>query len=347
MSYRIAIPVCEVCAKRLTPEQTALYREYAGKRASEYCCGTYGKGLDHYDSPSTMLYDTFLRWNPSQGVTHVTMNVRAAYALERVVASSWVGLALFGGYTNQQLAERGPLLFNITNNDAYQIGYTTKSGKNVLVTGKLVRMIKTLLAPEVIEQLLDEDFELFHNLFVASTTSALFNWKLVKGEAIREWYLDRVYASGCGILSTSCMRHASCQSYFDIYVKNPDQVSLLVAVSRTDLKLHGRALVWTMADGKIYLDRPYGNDVMQQQFCNYAIEQGWQYYGKNVPSSFISLDKADFTEYPYLDTFSFINVTNATLNHDGHAGVNDIELCSTMGELGDGDTYDYYDDDND
>ena len=53
-------------------------------------------------------------------------------------------------------------------------------------------------------------------------------FEFVKGEDIRKWYLEDNYQLIRGQLGNSCMRYNKCQSYLDIYTKNPDVCQLLI-----------------------------------------------------------------------------------------------------------------------
>lgn len=62
--------------------------------------------------------------------------------------------------------------------------------------------------------------------------------RLVSGEEIKFWYLVDNYCDktnrGHGTLGKSCMRYTHCQSYLDIYVKNPDVCQLLILTDVID-----------------------------------------------------------------------------------------------------------------
>lgn len=138
--------------------------------------------------------------------------------------------------------------------------------------------------------------------------------ELVQGDKIRHWY-HHENNIGDGSLGNSCMRHDDCQSYFGMYVENPNQISMLV--SRKGDKINARALVWKLDDGRILMDRIYGSDASVEAFKLHAAAQGWwckkrqsyDYHELLAPDGTIhpgegvvTLDHAVFDRYPFLDT---------------------------------------------
>ena len=153
--------------------------------------------------------------------------------------------------------------------------------------------------------------EKFVNLFqseVELENNAMSFFKLVKGNEIKKWYHDKNHAANSGQLGNSCMRYTKCQSYFDIYTGNPDVCSLLIY--EKDDKLLGRALVWTLSDGRRYMDRIYTiKDNLDILFVRWADENKVIY--NSTGQMFVKLSikwDIDFIineeiEFPYMDTF--------------------------------------------
>lgn len=155
--------------------------------------------------------------------------------------------------------------------------------------------------------------EKFVNLFqseVELENNAMSFFKLVKGDEIKKWYHHRNHAANSGQLGNSCMRYDKCQSYFDIYTRNPDVCQLLIY--EKDDKLLGRALVWTLKDGKRYMDRIYTiKDNIDILFVRWAGENNVMYnsHGQMFVNLSIKWD-IDFIideeiEFPYMDTFMY------------------------------------------
>jgi hypothetical protein len=157
----------------------------------------------------------------------------------------------------------------------------------------------------------------------------IFDAKLevVEGEDIRKYYNYRQYNSDVSTesLGNSCMRHSSCEDYFDIYVDNPDKVKMLIG--KTDNGIIGRALLWTTDDDDKIMDRIYGSTVTINAFKNWAHSNGYMH--KRVQSysndtEFVSpigeaIDKCyeitlanNNDAYPYMDTFKYCDDLDAS-----------------------------------
>ena len=151
---------------------------------------------------------------------------------------------------------------------------------------------------------------------------------IVRGPAIKTWYHQDKYHSNAGSLNNSCMKKHSCQPYLDVYVNNPETVSLLVATD-SDNALIGRALVWTTIKGEIFMDRAYGSDQTIQAFLEYARDNEWYHKryqnhssadqvlnmnGNKIDKQFIIyLDTSNCDYLPYMDTFKYTDDPD-----DGH-----------------------------
>jgi hypothetical protein len=197
--------------------------------------------------------------------------------------------------------------------------------------GKVLRKVISSLAPH--KTIVDKDLEELVNIIKASFSPGAF--ELVSGEDIRDAYNGNNYNfdESLGSLGESCMRHDRCQDYFDIYVNNPDVVSMLVL--RSGMGILGRALVWKTDSGITFMDRIYGSDSTMEKFKGYAKEKGW-YYKKeqsyhspqrfgNPDGDYESLDlqvqlsdSSGSGYYPYLDTMCFHNNDRGILyNYNG------------------------------
>jgi hypothetical protein len=147
----------------------------------------------------------------------------------------------------------------------------------------------------------------------------------VTGEDIRFWYNRDNYQSTKGELGNSCMSHHSCQSYLDLYCMNPDKVALVILKTKEN-KLIGRALLWTLDNGKKFMDRVYSilnSDA--RVFRDHAIKNSWVYklgkfdlmYGDKdyTKDLSVTLRHHEFYEYPYLDTLRYLNEDGVLSNY--------------------------------
>lgn len=182
--------------------------------------------------------------------------------------------------------------------------------------------------------------EKFVNLFqseVELENNAMSFFKLVKGNEIKKWYHHRNYASNSGQLGNSCMRYDKCQSYFDIYTRNSDVCQLLIY--EKDDKLLGRALVWTLDNGKRYMDRIYTiKDNIDIFFIRWADENNVSYSSTEQMKVNLSINwDIDFIideniEFPYMDTFKYYKPDESYLTNE-YKGITRpyLKLDSTSG----------------
>jgi hypothetical protein len=249
-----------------------------------------------------------------------------------------------------------------------KIGEKTVTPQEVRV-GSLIQSLLKKSGQEVNPSEL-EDFVIKFNNAVKSKRENIFkDFKIVKGEDIRKYYLYEIYESDNHTLGGSCMRYEKCQKYLDIYVKNPNQVSMVILFSEKDPeKIRGRALLWTDVkyglrdlvftkpgakketteyDGKPFMDRIYVNNSQDEElFKEFAKKNGF-IYKKNQDFSKIgfllngeetrierldvTLEYNSFEYYPYIDTLAEYTPHNSNLNnYSGEYTLNETD--GTNGE---------------
>lgn len=184
------------------------------------------------------------------------------------------------------------------------------------------------------------------------------NFELVTGEDIRYWYHENNYAEGSSTLHSSCMRYEECQDYLDIYVMNPNVCSLLIL--KKDDKLIARALVWTLIDGKKFMDRIYYvNDSDVNLYREYAKANGIyaKYYNgssaysdvydfegnkKNI-QLIVQVKSSHYYSYPYMDTLKYYDPYSGKLSiyndsgsytlEDTEGGYSHCDMCDGTGTV--------------
>jgi hypothetical protein len=181
------------------------------------------------------------------------------------------------------------------------------------------------------------DIEKFTNEFISavkmSRADADSKIEIVKGNDIAYWYNSENYQSTMGKLGSSCMSTLeAAENYLDLYTVNTKNISLLILKNKNN-KLVGRALLWNLDDGKIFMDRIYtANDSDDNIFVNYAIEKeyiyrntpagGFKYFQKGIeidPGTLkVTLDDYDFDNYPYVDTIKYLNSGGVIRNKSEH-----------------------------
>lgn len=206
----------------------------------------------------------------------------------------------------------------------------------------------------------DKQLEDFVNSFKSFFDSSLITFEIVDGERIRDSYLQDNYLYwntdfGGGTLLSSCMRHLEKMKYLDIYVYNPNSVKLVVMYQdiNGDKKVRGRALLWEATDEngvKVKLmDRiyyTYDSDILT--FQKWANENGYSYKtvqgageqqsithlnGLNASKLLsVVLDNSDFSYYPYLDTFTYLDQRRDTLYNYQHV-LTEYTLQQTNGMI--------------
>jgi hypothetical protein len=225
--------------------------------------------------------------------------------------------------------------------------------RNPIRIGRAVRALLTLAG----ESFEDKEIEDFVNAYKSSIdimNDAFLKFDVVEGDKIAYWYSMRRYEDGGrSTLGNSCMAEVS-SSFFDIYVYNPKVCKMVILYSNsgrvvdgkwTSDKIRGRALLWTTDQGDIFMDRIYYNyesDV--ELFKQYADKNDWWHKrSQDSDSDFtsekgsqtkrqvytVSLDKATFDDYPYVDTLTYIDFDGKKLSTDNDGM--DGELCSTGG----------------
>lgn len=212
---------------------------------------------------------------------------------------------------------------------------------------KVGRFAKRLLDKSGVKPT-DKDIEEFVNQFrsrieIEKDVFRLF--EVVNGENIKKFYSQGMYSQVIvsGTLWQSCMRYDKCQNFFDIYVDNPDQVSLVIlkdeqkevemvdtitgeiTTQLEDVRIRGRALLWTDEKGRKFMDRIYyTKDSDVELFKQYAIKNEWCYklrqendehtpivfngetlQGEENIVTVILTNGGDYNRYPYMDTLKY------------------------------------------
>lgn len=191
-----------------------------------------------------------------------------------------------------------------------------------------------------------KEVEKFSNLFKAESNKVDYEFKIVKGLDIKNYYHWENYESDRGTLGVSCMKHDSCQEYFDIYTENTDNISMIIMLN-SEGYIKGRAILWDFQANKI-MDRIYTTDdeKLHHYFKKWATENGYLYkseqnwyntlFFENMNTSkkelrlVLDLPNSIFRYYPYFDTFKFIDSDGVLYNYIPD-DTNFKILCSTDG----------------
>ncbi len=201
-----------------------------------------------------------------------------------------------------------------------------KQSRNPIKIGRFIRQVFP-------GKYSDVDIEKFVNAFKSSDEKDLQKFILVEGEDIAKYYWYENYKEMAGDLGRSCMAR---KKYFNIYTRNPEVCRLLVLLE--DDKVIGRSLIWKLdrnngeSEIEYFMDRQYTieqSDVIK--FTNYAKENGWAYKTYNNHHSYSNItylgkemncemvtkvEKKNYDEYPYMDTFKRFDPTTGELFND-------------------------------
>lgn len=197
---------------------------------------------------------------------------------------------------------------------------------------RIGRLIVRLLG----NKFLPSDIENFVNEYKSTITSKKLyrHFKLIEGEEIKKWYLFENYAEGGGNLRNSCMKFRFCQNFFDIYIKNPEKIKLLILLDNNREKILGRSLIWKLdrPENSIFMDRVYfSNDFILNMFINYAIKHKWIYKLEEEENNLlqvvnnntirretlvVKIKKENYKLFPFVDNLCFYDPISCTLTNN-------------------------------
>jgi len=188
--------------------------------------------------------------------------------------------------------------------------------------GKIIRKItnKTFHNTEI------EQFSSFYKSMIVMNDIKM---TIIKGDEIKQYFMESSYIYNNGSISKSCMRHPNTQPLIDFYCKN-ENISLLIGKTK-DGHIIGRSLLWKTIEGFDILDRVYTiSPTFDHVF--YFWSKRNNYYRKRAnnwydTTNFISpnntvielllsvkLNNSNM-KYPYLDTFKWLSDDNVLYNH--------------------------------
>jgi hypothetical protein len=161
--------------------------------------------------------------------------------------------------------------------------------------------------------LTDKQVEDFQNKFRAEVEAYLKEPEVnvFTGKDISHWYDEKRYQYGGGSLNNSCMRYDSAQYRVKFYDEYPDKIALATIIKGD--KLHARALIWRLDDGRVYMDRIYSiNDQARHILLKYAEKHGMSSYNnkKGGRGTITLKNGAEWkTSRPYFDSV-YVNKIN-------------------------------------
>ncbi len=237
---------------------------------------------------------------------------------------------------------------------------------------KIGRFVRSFLKISGGDYFTDKDIEEFVNLWKAVRSGKGENFEIVSGKDIMKYYSSESYLDRHnGNLGDSCMNDAEDQ--LGLYVDNPNVCKLLILKNPGD-KVIGRALLWKPSkieskpdgfDPQWIMDRIYtskdsdmnkfkeyanNNDIAYRQYFTNTSDKGsftFKFKGISFLSKIeINLKKSEFSLYPYVDTFSFLEGEKGILSNSGFNSNDQLILNNVDGEPGFCDSCDNTDTEN-
>ena len=287
----------------------------------------------------------------------ITISEKLKEILEEIKDSSIIASMLLKRNHKDDLIENHVDYLNISDADQTKISYLSQDkvekinsiprSESIEEHGCIywnnsfrVRARPGSVVQKIFKNLSSRDVEIFNNLYKSALNKINFELKVVDGELIKKYYYESTYSDSRGSLGSSCMKYSNCQNFFNIYIDNKDIVKMLIMLDNDGLLL-GRALLWNFDDYKV-MDRIYtiNDEELAYHFKKWALEKGYMYKheqkwnntlafeinGKKTEHEFcIKLPFYDYSRYPYLDTFKFLDREKGMLyNYIPHDNIQTI-----------------------
>jgi len=273
--------------------------------------------------------------------------------LKEIESESLVAQLLMKSQHQRDELVNDPVNFlSVSREDRTKISYLTEDRMKVIDSGQYWTSSRRFQAKpgafisKLFKNIPAKEVEKFSNLFRSQSIKPKFNFKIVSGESIRNYYHFDSYQSDRGTLGASCMKHEGCQRYLDLYVYNPQSISLLIMTDDSG-GLMGRALLWKFDSHKI-MDRIYTvcDEDLLFYFKQWSTENGYLYKSEQNWYNTMQFEQigqkrqelklsikldTDFRYLPYMDTFKFLDTKTSILYNYQHESKYLRTLCSSEG----------------
>jgi hypothetical protein len=182
----------------------------------------------------------------------------------------------------------------------------------------------------------DAKIETFVNEFraVLSIMNDVFSrFEIVEGDELGFWYNRRNYEfPHQGTLGGSCQAVGNLR-WLQIYIDNPQTVKLLMLRSENyDDKIIGRALLWTLDDGRQVMDTIYtSKDSDRNVFIEYGNSKGYiqMTYGQTFTAH---INPGTFEQYPSVDNMNNWNPETGQISNRSFPGSRGIIWSENDGD---------------
>jgi hypothetical protein len=296
-------------------------------------------------------------------IQKITISPELKELLNEISDSLVAQLLLKEDHLIEDLADDFVNFISLSKKDNTKISYLPKERSEGLTEEECFSTSKRIMAKpggfvsKVFKNIPEKEVEKFSTLFRSEVTKPKLNFKVVEGSEIKNYYHYSSYADrNGGSLHASCMKHNSCQSFFDIYVDNPDICKMVLLFDSEDFaegdyydsnRIVGRALLWNFDSYKL-MDRIYtiNDEKYQFYFKQWATKSGYlfktqqnwfntKFFEKlgdkqqKLELSLILKNKS-FDYVPYMDTFKFMDYEGVLYNYQPE-GKNFYTLTDTGG----------------
>ncbi len=210
------------------------------------------------------------------------------------------------------------------------------------------RAIRSLLNAKALK-FTDAEIEVFVNEFrgILSVMNDVFSrFEIVNGEDLFFWYKRENYEfPRLGNLGSSCQAVGR-RDWLEIYIDNPDTVSLLILKSfdQPD-KIIGRALLWNLENGRKLMDYIYvSKDSDKNVFKEYARSKNFIIREENNETwvAYLKPKPEGYESYPSIDTMRNWDRNSGKLSNNRFTGSEEIYWDND----GDGDDDEHFEDDD-
>ena len=278
----------------------------------------------------------------------IVISAELKEVLNEISDSLVAQLLLKEDHSIEDLADDFVNYISFSKKDRTKISYLPKERSEGLTEEECFMTSKRIMAKpggfisKVFKNIPEKEVEKFSTLFRSEITKPRLNFKVVEGSEIKAYYLYSSYAErNGGSLHASCMKHNSCQSFLDIYSKNPDVCKMVLLFDSEEFaegdyydqnKIVGRALLWDISGHKL-MDRIYtiNDEKYQFYFKQWATKNGYlfktqqnwfntKYFeklGSDKQKIELELDLKykSFDYVPYMDTFKFMDYDGVLYNY--------------------------------
>jgi hypothetical protein len=219
--------------------------------------------------------------------------------------------------------------------------------KDYRIMGKPSKILKTLLpnTPDTLLTKFASQYKMSASVCGECLDTSIVH--ILKGKDIKTYYHYENYEeegreddNNNSALWESCMRDEDCQTYFDIYTKNTEQVSMAVMFSENNL-IKCRCILWHN-QGITYYDRIYAtnNEVNRHMqsclekmgFINISPKNIIDGHPGNIQIQ-LAFGDGDIAEWPYMDTMHYLE--GNTLTNYYRKGAKDLQCTDGSYVIGD------------